>query len=68
VDSVVVFEGMCDASGAIPIDERRFAIADDEENEIRVYDAERGGPPLAAVPLLAWKTLRRNSISRQPRG
>lgn len=48
--TIVVFEGMCDASGAIPVDERRFAIADDEENEIRVYDAESGGPPLAVVP------------------
>ena len=50
--TVVVFEGMCDASGAIPVDERRFAIADDEENEIRFYDAESGGPPLAVVPPL----------------
>lgn len=49
--SVVVFEGMCDASGAIPLDERRFAIADDEENSIRIYDAERGGAPLAVMPI-----------------
>ncbi len=48
---VVVFEGMCDASGAIPLDARRFAIADDEENSIRVYDAERGGAPLAVLPI-----------------
>ncbi|HWO13092.1 MAG TPA: hypothetical protein VNN80_26510, partial [Polyangiaceae bacterium] len=46
-NSVVVFEGMCDASGAIAIDAKRFAIADDEENSIRIYDAERGGAPLA---------------------
>lgn len=50
-ESVVVFEGMCDASGAIPLDERRFAIADDEENSIRIYDAERGGAPLAVHPI-----------------
>lgn len=43
----VVFYGMCDASGAIPIDTRRFAVADDEDNLIRIYDAELGGPPLA---------------------
>jgi hypothetical protein len=47
----VVFEGMCDASGAIPLDERRFAVADDEENSIRIYDAERGGAPLAVLPV-----------------
>ena len=50
-DTVIVFEGMCDASGAVPIDARRFAIADDEENSIRIYDAERGGPPLAVLPI-----------------
>lgn len=49
--SVIVFEGMCDASGAIALDARRFAIADDEENSIRIYDAERGGPPLAVLPI-----------------
>lgn len=49
--SVVVFEGMCDASGAIPIDQRLFAIADDEQNSIRIFDAERGGPPLAVQPI-----------------
>lgn len=43
----VVFRGMCDASGAIPIDTRRFAVADDEDNLIRIYDAELGGTPLA---------------------
>lgn len=49
--SVVVFEGMCDASGAIPLDAQRFAIADDEENSIRIYDAVRGGAPLAVLPI-----------------
>src|SRR5688572_26419365 len=28
----VEFEGACDASGAVPIDERHFAVADDEDN------------------------------------
>lgn len=42
----VVFEGTCDASGAVPIDARHFALADDEDNSLRIYDAERGGPPL----------------------
>lgn len=50
-NSVVVFEGMCDASGAIAIDAQHFAIADDEENSIRIYDAERGGAPLAVLPI-----------------
>ncbi|HEU5077447.1 MAG TPA: DUF3616 domain-containing protein [Polyangiaceae bacterium] len=49
--AVVVFEGMCDASGAIPLDERRLAVADDEENSIRIYDADRGGAPIAVLPV-----------------
>jgi Protein of unknown function (DUF3616) len=42
----VTFEGACDASGAVPIDERHFAVADDEDNVIRVYDALAGGKPV----------------------
>jgi len=49
--SMVVFEGTCDASGAVPLDARRFAVADDENNVIRIYDAERGGPPVFSVDL-----------------
>lgn len=42
----MVFEGACDASGAVPLDARFFAVADDEDNTLRVYDAELGGPPI----------------------
>src|SRR4051812_31397526 len=42
----VSFVGACDASGAVPIDERHFAVADDEDNVIRVYDAVAGGKPV----------------------
>jgi hypothetical protein len=51
VAGVVTFEGMCDASGAVELDERRFVAADDEDNLLRIYDAERGGPPLQVVDL-----------------
>lgn len=47
-DRVVVFTGTCDASAAVPIDRRRFALGDDEDNVLRVYDAERGGGPRGA--------------------
>jgi len=46
---VVHFEGACDASGAVPLDAHRFAVADDEDSVLRIYDAERGGPPLYTV-------------------
>jgi len=39
----VEFEGACDASGAVPVDEAHFAVADDEDNVLRVYDARVGG-------------------------
>jgi hypothetical protein len=44
----VVFQGMCDASGAVVLDDARFIVADDEDNILRVYDGTRGGAPLAA--------------------
>lgn len=47
----VVFNGACDASGAVPIDDRHFAIADDEDNLLRIYDAEQGGAPLRSIDL-----------------
>lgn len=45
-DGIVWFEGACDASGAVEVDRGRLAVADDEDDVIRVYDAKRGGPPL----------------------
>jgi hypothetical protein len=45
----LVFSGMCDASGAVEVAPGRFAVADDEANVLRVYDADRGGPPLLSV-------------------
>jgi hypothetical protein len=42
---------MCDASGAVPLSAALFAVADDEDNVIRVYDARRGGAPLRSVDL-----------------
>lgn len=51
VRSVVEFVGSCDASGAVPLDSRRFAVGDDEDSVLRIYDAERGGLPLHVVNL-----------------
>jgi hypothetical protein len=51
VPGLVTFEGTCDASGAVPLDAQRFAVADDENNVVRIYDAERGGPPLSETDL-----------------
>jgi hypothetical protein len=48
---VVVFEGTCDASGAVPLGRSRFIVGDDEDNVLRIYDGHRGGAPLAASDL-----------------
>jgi hypothetical protein len=47
----VVFTGACDASAAVPLSRSLFAVADDEDNVLRVYDADRGGAPLRSVDL-----------------
>ncbi len=44
--ATVVFTGMCDASGAVPLTASTFMVADDEDNILRVYDTEQGGAPL----------------------
>lgn len=51
---LVEFEGACDASGAVAIDDRYFAVADDEDNVLRVYDAMTGG-----------RAVRRTNLSKQ---
>jgi hypothetical protein len=45
----VTFEGTCDASGAIELDRDHMLVADDENDVLRVYDVERGGPPTLEV-------------------
>ena len=47
----VVFEGTCDASGAVPLGGGLLVVADDEDNVLRVYDARTGGAPLRSVNL-----------------
>ena len=47
----VHFDGACDASGAVPVDDRHFAVADDEDNVLRVYDAVEGGPAVRKTNL-----------------
>jgi len=47
----LVFVGICDASAAVALTSRTFAVADDEDSVLRVYDADRGGEPLRSVDL-----------------
>lgn len=45
----IVFRGACDASGAAGLPAGHIAVADDEDNRLRVYDTGRGGQPVAMV-------------------
>src|SRR5690606_36522342 len=61
-ESPVVFQGMCDASGAVPLSRDLFMVADDEENILRIYDASKGGFPVDAFTL---STGVKNSMARR---
>lgn len=63
---VVVFTGMCDASGAVALSDRTFVVADDEDNVLRVYDAERGGPPLTGADVSAGLKLPFKKKKKKP--
>lgn len=50
-ESTVTFRGMCDASGAVPLSDSLFMVADDEDNILRVYNADTGGEPVQTFNL-----------------
>ncbi len=54
---VTVYTGMCDASAAVALDAECFAVANDEDNPIRIYRADQGGPPVASVDLSGFLNL-----------
>jgi hypothetical protein len=43
--------GICDASGAVPIDKHRFIVANDEDNFLRVYSSEKSGQWLEKISI-----------------
>lgn len=47
------FYGMCDASAAVTLSDQLFAVADDEDNVLRIYNVDTGGEPLASFDLSA---------------
>jgi hypothetical protein len=49
----LLFTGMCDASGAVPLDGHRFVVADDEDNVLRAYDTQVPGAPLWKIDVSA---------------
>jgi Protein of unknown function (DUF3616) len=43
--------GICDASGAIAIDEDHFVVANDEDNILRIYRTQESGAPVAKIEI-----------------
>src|SRR3954467_14025241 len=46
LSTTTVYTDMCDASGAVALDGELFAVADDEDNKLRIYHSSTGGPPV----------------------
>ena len=40
------YVGMCDASAAVALNNELFAVANDEDNSLRIYHAAKGGAPV----------------------
>jgi hypothetical protein len=48
---LTAYSGMCDASAAVALDRSSFAVANDEDNVVRIYSADQPGPPRQAIDL-----------------
>lgn len=56
-----VFTGVCGASAGVSVGSRLFVVADDESNQLRVYDHEKGGGPLQVFDLTGLLELDRRA-------
>ncbi|MCL5099416.1 MAG: DUF3616 domain-containing protein [Candidatus Omnitrophica bacterium] len=57
VSSPIFYYGMSDASGAVPIGTDFFAVANDEDNILRIYRRDAGGPPVKMANLSSFLDL-----------
>lgn len=64
--ATLTFTGSCDASGAVPLDEHHFVVADDEDNVLRIYDANRGGAPVFATDISGGIGVHRTPKKKKP--
>jgi hypothetical protein len=51
VEGKLQHHGICDASGAVALDDNKFIVANDEDNLLRVYSADDSGKPLAIIDI-----------------
>jgi len=54
IETVLVYRGTSDASTAIALIGDMFAVADDENNTLRVYKTQTGGPPIYSYDLTGF--------------
>jgi hypothetical protein len=57
ISAPITYHGMCDASGGTALGTNLFAVADDEDNRIRIYGADSGGLPRQILDLGAFLQL-----------
>lgn len=57
-----LYTGSADASGAVAIASNLFVVADDEDNSLRLYSSDRGGPPIKEFDCNAFLEVRGKSL------
>jgi len=55
------YSGICDASAAVALGDRLFVAANDEDNRLRIYDRDKGGPPIRSIDLSTFLQADRQS-------
>jgi hypothetical protein len=50
----LVFRGTSDASAAVAVNEDMFAVADDENNILRIYDISKAGEPVSSLDMTSF--------------
>ena len=58
------YVGMCDASAAVALNNELFAVANDEDNSLRIYNAAKGGAPVYRHPRSG--SIERKAANGQP--
>ena len=51
VSKGTIYHGMCDASAGVALDDKLFAVANDEDNTLRIYRLGEGGRPVQSFDI-----------------
>jgi hypothetical protein len=62
------YSGMADASGAVAVNSNLFVAADDEDNTLRLYRADQGGPPIKEFDCNAFLEVEGKSLEADLEG